>query len=90
MPNDIVKPVGVVFMVNGVPYVTMFNDTHEMDVAHGQRITITLDGITTEPWAGVDNMAGMLPLKDLEAPTPPKFASHEEAEAWLDQYPAIT
>ena len=88
MAEDIVKPLGVVFMVNGVPYVTMFRETHEMTVMHGQRITMTLDGITTEPWAGVDNMAGMLPLRDLEAPTPPKFASQAEAEAWLDQYPS--
>lgn len=89
MADDVVKPLGVVFMVNGVPYVTMFNDTHEFTVTHGQRITMTLDGVTTEPWAGVENMAGMLPLKDLEAPTPPKFASQEEAEAWLDQYPQL-
>lgn len=90
MASDTVKPIGVVFMVNDVPYVTMFNETHEMEVKHGQRITMTLDGVTTEPWAGVENMAGMLPLRDLEAPRPPKFSSMEEAAAWLDQYPATT
>lgn len=90
MASDIVKPLGVVFMVNDVPYVTMFNETHEMEVKQGQRITMTLDGVTTEPWAGVENMAGMLPLKDLEAPRPPKFDTLEEAQAWLEKYPANT
>jgi len=90
VPTDIVKPIGVVFMVNDIPYVTMFNETHEMEVQHGQKITIALDGITTEPWAGVDNMAGMLPLVEIQAPRPPKFGSMEEAEQWLDQYPLRT
>ena len=89
MASDTVKPVGVVFLVNGVPYVTMFNETQQFEVNQGQRITMTLDGVTTEPWAGVENMAGMLPLKDLEAPTPPKFSSEEEAAEWLDQYPTL-
>jgi len=87
---DIVKPLGVVFLVNDIPYVTMFEETHEMEVTHGQRITMTLDGVSTEPWAGVDNMAGMLPLRDIEAPRPPKFESLEEAEEWLDRYPLRT
>lgn len=87
MAADIVKPLGVVFLVNDIPYVTMFNETHEMEVVHGQRITISLDGITTEPWAGVDKMAGMLPLIEIQAPRPPRFASQEEADAWLDEYP---
>lgn len=87
MASDIVKPIGVVFLVNDIPYVTLFAETHEMKVQHGQRITMTLDGVSTEPWAGVDNMAGMLPLKEIEAPRPPKFDSIAEAEAWLDEYP---
>ena len=87
MATDIVKPVGVVFMVNGVPYVTMFEDGQEMEVDYGVRVTMAIDGLTTEPWAGVDNMAGMLPLSTITAPRPPKFANEEEAAAWLDEYP---
>jgi len=88
MPSDHVRPLGVVFLVNDVPYVTMFDNTEPLTVTYGSTVTIAIDGITTEPWAGVDNMVGMLPLVELQAPVPPQFQTVEEAEAWLDQYPS--
>lgn len=84
---DTVKPLGVVFYVNDIPYITMFNDAETIEVSKGQTITIAVDGITTDPWAGAENMAGLLPLSEINAPRPPKFTSEAEVEEWLDQYP---
>jgi hypothetical protein len=85
-----VKPVGVVIKVDDEPYIIMFDRAEEVTITPNSTLTFALDGITTAPWAGVENMANILPLRDVAGvlPRPPKFTTKEEAEAWLDEYPS--
>jgi hypothetical protein len=86
--TDELMALGVVFKVNGVPYIIMFKDQDTLLVQRGQRLSVNLEPLDTYTWEGAENMAGLLPLAVVNAPRPPKFASEAEAAEWLDQYPS--
>lgn len=87
------RPVGVVFSVDGKHYVKLLNAETTV-IAPGQTLLLTLDDCQITNWQDNPEAMGLFPISSVEkgnpAPTPPKFGSVEEADAWLDSHPVRT
>jgi hypothetical protein len=87
------RAVGVVFNVDGKHYIKMLNG-ETVQVSVGQSLKLTLDDVDIHNWSADPEVMGLMPLGEVEKgnpiPIPPKFASVEEADEWLDSHPVRT